>query len=62
MRGHLTRRCNIQVLTALRPQGTGATVFLRAPRELSYGSVAKVIDGIKGAGANPVGLQIDELR
>lgn len=37
------------------------TVFLKAPRSIAYGEVAKVIDGIKGAGANPVGLQIDEL-
>lgn len=37
------------------------TVFIKAPRSLAYGDVAKVIDGIKGAGANPVGLQIDDL-
>ena len=37
------------------------TVFVRAPRSVRYGEVAKVIDGIKGAGAQPVGLQIDEL-
>ncbi len=37
------------------------TVFIKAPRSIRYGEVAKVIDGIKGAGAQPVGLQIDEL-
>ena len=37
------------------------TVFVRAPRTVRYGEVAKVIDGIKGAGANPVGLQTEEL-
>ena len=37
------------------------TVFVKAPRSIRYGEVAKVIDGIKGAGAQPVGLQIDEL-
>jgi biopolymer transport protein TolR len=37
------------------------TVFVRAPRSVRYGEVAKVIDGIKGAGAQPVGLQTDEL-
>ena len=37
------------------------TVFIKAPRALAYGEVAKVIDGIKGAGAQPVGLQIDDL-
>jgi len=37
------------------------TVFIRASRSTSYGDVAKVIDGIKGAGARPVGLQLDGL-
>jgi biopolymer transport protein TolR len=37
------------------------TVFVRAPRSLAYGHVARVIDGVKGAGANPVGLQTDAL-
>ena len=38
------------------------TVFIRASRSTSYGDVAKVIDGIKGAGAQPVGLQLDGLN
>lgn len=37
------------------------TVFIKAPRSIAYGDVAKVIDAVKGAGANPVGLQIDDL-
>ena len=37
------------------------TVFIRAPRSLAYGEVARVIDAVKGAGAQPVGLQTDEL-
>lgn len=37
------------------------TVFIKAPRSIEYGEVAKVIDIIKGAGADPVGLQIDDL-
>ena len=37
------------------------TVFVRAPRSIAYGEVAKVIDAIKGAGAEPIGLQTDEL-
>ena len=37
------------------------TVFIKAPSAIAYGEVAKVIDGIRGAGAEPVGLQIDEL-
>jgi biopolymer transport protein ExbD len=37
------------------------TVFVKAPRSIMYGDVVKVIDAIKGAGAKPVGLQIDDL-
>jgi len=37
------------------------TVFVKAPRSMKYGDVVKVIDAIKGAGANPVGLQVDDL-
>jgi len=38
------------------------TVFVKAPRTMRYGDVARVIDGIKGAGASPVGLQLDDLK
>ncbi len=38
------------------------TVFIKAPRSISYGAVARVIDGVKGAGAEPIGLQIDDLN
>jgi biopolymer transport protein ExbD len=37
------------------------TVFIKAPKSIKYGEVVKVIDAVKGAGANPVGLQLDEL-
>ncbi len=37
------------------------TVFVKAPRTAKYGDVVKVIDAIKGAGASPVGLQVDDL-
>jgi len=37
------------------------TVFIKAPRGLAYGSVAKVVYAVKIAGANPVSLQIDDL-
>lgn len=37
------------------------TVFIKAPRSIPYGEVAKIIDGLKGAGADPVGLQLDSL-
>ena len=38
------------------------TVFIKAPRSIPYADVVRVLDGIKGAGANPVGLQIDDLN
>ncbi|MFS8084084.1 MAG: biopolymer transporter ExbD [Acidobacteriota bacterium] len=37
------------------------TVFIKAPRTIAYVEVMRVLDGIKGAGAGPVGLQIDAL-
>lgn len=38
------------------------TVFIRAPRQMSYGDVVKVIDIAKGVGAQPIGLQVDQLE
>lgn len=38
------------------------TVFIKAPRSLSYGEVARVMDGLKGTGASPIGLQLDDLK
>jgi biopolymer transport protein TolR len=38
------------------------TVFIKAPESKQYGDVVKVIDAIKGAGADPVGLQVDALE
>lgn len=38
------------------------TVFIKAPRSINYGEVVKVIDGIKVAGATPIGLQLDDLN
>lgn len=37
------------------------TIFLKAPRSIKYGDVVKVIDAAKVAGAQPIGLQIDDL-
>ncbi|MGI8469005.1 MAG: ExbD/TolR family protein [Pyrinomonadaceae bacterium] len=37
------------------------TLFIKAPRSIKYGEVVKVIDAVKVAGAQPIGLQIDEL-
>ncbi|HEY5884012.1 MAG TPA: hypothetical protein VIT88_04960, partial [Pyrinomonadaceae bacterium] len=38
------------------------TVFIKAPRALLYADVIRVLDAIKGAGASPVGLQLDDLN
>ena len=38
------------------------TVFVKAPRLLKYGEVVRVIDAVKGSGASPMGLQIDDLQ
>jgi len=37
------------------------TVFIKAPRGIGYGSVARVVDAVKLAGAYPISLQIDGL-
>jgi len=54
-----TMRFRIDLPVELRIE---KTVFVKAPRAVSYGEVAKVIDAIKGAGADPVGLQLDKLQ
>lgn len=38
------------------------TVFIKAPRNLSYGKVVKIVDAVKIAGAEPISLQIDDLE
>jgi biopolymer transport protein ExbD len=38
------------------------TVFIKAPRNLPYGLVMRVMDGLKGAGADPIGLQLDDQK
>lgn len=37
------------------------TVFIKAPKQIDYGSVAKIVDAVKIAGAYPISLQIDDL-
>lgn len=37
------------------------TVFVKGSRSLNYGDVVRVINAVKGAGAEPIGLQIDDL-
>jgi biopolymer transport protein ExbD len=38
------------------------TVFIKAPKDKRYGDIVSVIDAVKGAGAAPIGLQIDFLE
>src|SRR6478672_2083314 len=38
------------------------TVFIKAPRSMPYGEVLRVMDGLKGTGAEPIGLQLDDLK
>ena len=38
------------------------TVFIKAPRTLAYGEVARLMDGLKATGADPIGLQLDDLK
>lgn len=38
------------------------TVFIKAPRNIHYGEVMQVMDGLKGTGAEPIGLQLDDLK
>ena len=37
------------------------TLFIKSPKLVKYGEVVKVIDAAKIAGADPIGLQIDDL-
>jgi len=65
----LSKKLN-EVLTERERMGTTKfgtneiekTVFIKAPESYKYGDVVKVIDAVKGAGAKPVGLQVDALE
>lgn len=37
------------------------TIFIKSPRSVRYGAVVNVIDAVKQAKAQPIGLQIDDL-
>ena len=37
------------------------TVFIKAPKGIDYGTVAKVVDAVKMSGGAPISLQIDRL-
>jgi len=61
----LTETFNYRDANGIFREGTNETektVFIKAPRSVKYGEVAKVVDAVKSAGAQPVGLQIDDLE
>jgi biopolymer transport protein ExbD len=37
-------------------------VFIKGPRTIAYGEIVKVIDVVKEAGGQPIGLQIEDLE
>jgi biopolymer transport protein ExbD len=43
------------------PDRIEKTVFIKAPLSVKYGDVVRVVNAVKGAGAKPIGLQIDDL-
>ncbi|HSF23661.1 MAG TPA: biopolymer transporter ExbD, partial [Blastocatellia bacterium] len=49
-------------LKDLLEQRPDKTVFIKAPKDKQYGDIVQVIDVVKGAGAQPIGLQIDYLQ
>lgn len=62
LRNHVYRdelRDRVDLPDSLRVE---KTVFIKAPRALPYADVVRVLDSLKGAGASPIGLQIDDLN
>ena len=61
-----SRPMSLQELAAtlkdLLEQRPNKAVFLKAPKDKFYGDIVYVIDVLKGAGAQPIGLQIDFLE
>lgn len=56
---------NVRTNNGIMREGTNQiekTVFIKAPKNVRYGEVAKVVDAVKQAGAFPIGLQIDNLQ
>lgn len=61
----LTEVFQVRESTGVFREGTNEiekTVFIKSPRSVKYGEVAKVVDAVKFAGAQPVGLQVDDLE
>jgi biopolymer transport protein ExbD len=62
----LTFEQRIRNMAFVQSDGSGSrierTVFIKAPRGLDYGSVARVVDAVKAADSRPISLQIDGLE
>ncbi|MEP7213965.1 MAG: biopolymer transporter ExbD [Acidobacteriota bacterium] len=60
----LTEIFNSRATNGVFREGTNEvekTIFIKSPTSVRYGDVVKVIDAAKMAGAQPIGLQIDDL-
>ena len=62
LRNHVYRHDMVTRVDLPEKQRIEKTVFIRAPRSIPYGEVARVMDGLKGSGADPIGLQLDGLK
>ncbi|HYP27506.1 MAG TPA: biopolymer transporter ExbD [Blastocatellia bacterium] len=51
-----------ETLKSLLEQRPDKAVFLKAPKDKPYDDIVKVIDVMKGSGAQPIGLQVDFLQ
>jgi biopolymer transport protein ExbD len=55
------REVFVQRSASMATKPAEKTVFIKAPRSIDYGSVARIVDAVKLAGAAPISLQIDHL-
>lgn len=62
---NLTEKFNFREKNGVLREGSNEvekTVFVKSPKTVRYGDVVKAIDAAKLAGADPIGLQIDDLE
>jgi biopolymer transport protein TolR len=62
LRGIFEERIQNYALSSSGDAAIPRHVFIRAPRKIDYGSVAKVVDAVKQSGADPIALQIDDMN
>lgn len=51
-----------QIFRERGDQQSNRTVFVKASSRLAYSEVTKVVDAAKGAGADPVALQVESIK